>query len=47
VDIVVEAVFEDIGVKEQVYKELCPVVAADCVIASNTSSLALDKWPPT
>lgn len=46
VDIVVEAVFEDIGVKEQVYKELCPVVAADCVIASNTSSLALDKMAP-
>ncbi|NPU85067.1 MAG: hypothetical protein HPY65_11315 [Syntrophaceae bacterium] len=46
VDIVVEAVFEEIGVKEQVYKELCPVVPADCVIASNTSSLALDKMAP-
>jgi 3-hydroxyacyl-CoA dehydrogenase len=46
VDIVVEAVFEDIGVKEQVYKELCPFVPADCVIASNTSSLALDKMAP-
>lgn len=39
VDLVVEAVFEDIGVKEQAYKELCPAVRDDCVIASNTSSL--------
>ena len=39
VDLVVEAVFEDIGVKEQAYKELCPALRDDCVIASNTSSL--------
>ena len=42
VDIVVEAVFEDIKVKEQVYKELCDVVTADCLIVSNTSSLPID-----
>jgi len=42
VDIVVEAVFEDIAVKEQVYRELCNVIAADCLIASNTSSLSVD-----
>lgn len=42
VDIVVEAVFEDIKVKEQVYKKLCGVVAADCLIVSNTSSLPID-----
>jgi 3-hydroxyacyl-CoA dehydrogenase/enoyl-CoA hydratase/3-hydroxybutyryl-CoA epimerase len=42
VDIVVEAVFEDIKVKEQVYQELCDVVADDCIIASNTSSLPIN-----
>jgi len=42
VDIIVEAVFEDIKVKEQVYQELCDVVAEDCIIASNTSSLPIN-----
>ncbi len=41
VDIVVEAVFENIKVKEQVYGELCEVVRDDCVISSNTSSLPI------
>ena len=41
VDIVVEAVFEDIKVKEQVYGELCEVVRDDCLISSNTSSLPI------
>jgi 3-hydroxyacyl-CoA dehydrogenase/enoyl-CoA hydratase/carnithine racemase len=41
VDLVIEAVFEDIKVKEQVYKELCKVVKDDCVIASNTSSIPI------
>ena len=41
VDIVIEAVFEDIKVKEQVYKELCEVVRDDCIIASNTSSIPI------
>ena len=39
VDLVVEAVFEDIKVKEQAYRELCTAVKDDCIIASNTSSL--------
>ena len=42
VDLVVEAVFENIKIKEQAYKELTPVVSEDCVIASNTSSLRID-----
>lgn len=41
VDIVVEAVFEDIKVKETVYQELCRVVKDDCIIASNTSSIPI------
>lgn len=38
-DLVIEAVFEDIRVKEQAYQELCPAVREDCLITSNTSSL--------
>ncbi|MFZ1982477.1 MAG: 3-hydroxyacyl-CoA dehydrogenase family protein, partial [Smithella sp.] len=41
VDIVIEAVFEDLKVKEQVYGELCKVVKEDCIIASNTSSIPI------
>ena len=43
VDLVVEAVFEDIKVKAQVYGELCRVVRADCIIASNTSSIPINR----
>lgn len=42
VDIVVEAVFEDMKVKERVFGELCKVVRDDCLIASNTSYLSVD-----
>ena len=41
VDIVIEAVFENIKIKEQVYKELCQAVSDDCIIASNTSSIPI------
>jgi 3-hydroxyacyl-CoA dehydrogenase/enoyl-CoA hydratase/3-hydroxybutyryl-CoA epimerase len=46
VDIVVEAVFEDLKVKKEVYKELCEVIQDDCLIASNTSSLSIDAMAP-
>lgn len=42
-DLVVEAVFEDIKVKEQVYKELSKCVSPDCIIATNTSSIPMDS----
>ncbi|MGD0277282.1 MAG: 3-hydroxyacyl-CoA dehydrogenase NAD-binding domain-containing protein [Syntrophales bacterium] len=41
VDIVIEAVFEEISVKSAVYGELCKVVKEDCVLASNTSSIPI------
>ncbi|MFH1114898.1 MAG: 3-hydroxyacyl-CoA dehydrogenase NAD-binding domain-containing protein [Pseudomonadota bacterium] len=41
VDLVVEAVFEDIKVKEKVYTEICREVPGDCIIATNTSSIPL------
>ena len=43
VDVVIEAVFEDPAIKDQVYKQLCQVVTEDCLLATNTSSLPVDK----
>ncbi|HPL63758.1 MAG TPA: 3-hydroxyacyl-CoA dehydrogenase NAD-binding domain-containing protein [Syntrophales bacterium] len=40
-DLVIEAVFEDVKVKSDTYRELCRVVPDDCLIASNTSSIPL------
>lgn len=45
-DIVIEAVFEEIGVKKQVYGELCRVVRDDCIVASNTSSIPITSMAP-
>ncbi len=42
-DIVVEAVFEDMGVKEIVFKQLDAVMKPGAILASNTSTLDLDK----
>lgn len=43
VDLIIEAVFEDIKVKEQVYGEICKAVSDTCIIATNTSSIPLDS----
>lgn len=40
-DLVVEAVFEDLAVKRQVFADLEKVVAPDAVLATNTSSLSV------
>jgi 3-hydroxyacyl-CoA dehydrogenase/enoyl-CoA hydratase/3-hydroxybutyryl-CoA epimerase len=45
-DIVIEAVFEAIDVKKQVYGELCGVVRDDCILASNTSSIPITAMAP-
>ncbi|AKJ29296.1 3-hydroxyacyl-CoA dehydrogenase NAD-binding domain-containing protein [Caldimonas brevitalea] len=42
-DLVIEAVFEDIGVKEQVFKTLDEVMKPGAILASNTSTLDVDK----
>ncbi len=42
-DIVVEAVFEDMGVKEAVFKKLDEVMRPGAILASNTSTLDVDK----
>jgi len=40
-DFVIEAVFEEIAVKQQVFAEVEAVVRPDCVLATNTSSLSV------
>jgi len=40
-DTVVEAVFEDIEVKQSLFKQIEDVVSDDCIIASNTSSIPI------
>jgi 3-hydroxyacyl-CoA dehydrogenase len=42
-DIVVEAVFEEMGVKETVFKKLDEVMKPGAILASNTSTLNVDK----
>jgi 3-hydroxyacyl-CoA dehydrogenase/enoyl-CoA hydratase/3-hydroxybutyryl-CoA epimerase len=40
-DVVIEAVFEDPGLKKSVFAEVLPVVAKDALLASNTSTLPI------
>ena len=40
-DFVIEAVFEELGVKQQVLAEVEAVVGPECVLATNTSSLSV------
>ena len=42
-DIIVEAVFENMAVKKQVFSELDKIAKRSCILASNTSSLDIDE----
>jgi 3-hydroxyacyl-CoA dehydrogenase len=42
-DIVIEAVFEDMGVKEAVFRQLDKTMKPGAILASNTSTLDLDR----
>ena len=42
-DFVLEAVFEEMGVKKQVFGELEQVVSPECILATNTSSLSITE----
>ncbi|SJM65810.1 3-hydroxyacyl-CoA dehydrogenase NAD-binding domain-containing protein [Gulosibacter sp. 10] len=42
-DWVIEAVFEEVGVKQQVFSELEAIVPEDAILATNTSSLSVDE----
>ncbi len=43
VDLTIDAVFEDMAVKQQLLRDLEPVVAADTILATNTSYLDLNE----
>jgi 3-hydroxyacyl-CoA dehydrogenase/enoyl-CoA hydratase/carnithine racemase len=42
-DLVIEAVFEELAVKQEVFAELERVVSPECVLATNTSSLSVTE----
>jgi 3-hydroxyacyl-CoA dehydrogenase len=44
VDIVVEAVFENMELKKSTFAELAGIARADCILASNTSTLDIDEF---
>ena len=42
-DIIIEAVFENLAVKQQVFREIDGVAKPGCILATNTSSLDIDQ----
>ncbi len=42
-DLIIEAVFEELGVKEKVFKQLDEIAKKGAILASNTSTLDVDK----
>jgi 3-hydroxyacyl-CoA dehydrogenase len=42
-DLVIEAVFEHLELKRSIFRELDTVLRADCILASNTSTLSIDE----
>ena len=42
-DWVIEAVFEELGVKRQVFAEIEPIISETAIIATNTSSLSVEQ----
>ncbi|MBM3719480.1 MAG: 3-hydroxyacyl-CoA dehydrogenase [Actinobacteria bacterium] len=42
-DFIIEAVFEELEIKQKLFSELEAIVSAECVLATNTSSLSVEK----
>ena len=42
-DIIIEAAFESMAVKQQLFSEIDKVAGPDCVLATNTSTLDIDQ----
>jgi len=45
-DVIVEAVIEDLSLKQKLYTDIGKLVHSECVIASNTSSLSIGAMAP-
>ena len=42
-DFVIEAIFEELSLKQELFKKLEKIVGAECVLATNTSSLSVER----
>ena len=42
-DFIIEAVFEELSIKQKLFKELEAIVTPECILATNTSSLSVTK----
>jgi 3-hydroxyacyl-CoA dehydrogenase/enoyl-CoA hydratase/carnithine racemase len=42
-DFVIEAIFEELSLKQKLFKELEDIVSPECILATNTSSLSVQK----
>ncbi|MBF8253083.1 MAG: solute:Na+ symporter, SSS family [Actinobacteria bacterium] len=42
-DFVIEAIFEELALKQELFKKLEEIVSPECVLATNTSSLSVEK----
>ena len=42
-DFVIEAIFEELSLKQELFKSLEAIVSPECVLATNTSSLSVEK----
>ncbi|MGA0410684.1 MAG: 3-hydroxyacyl-CoA dehydrogenase NAD-binding domain-containing protein, partial [Candidatus Nanopelagicaceae bacterium] len=42
-DFIIEAVFEELSIKQKLFKDLEQIISPECVLATNTSSLSVEK----
>jgi 3-hydroxyacyl-CoA dehydrogenase/enoyl-CoA hydratase/carnithine racemase len=42
-DFIVEAVFEELSIKQKLFKDLEAIISPECILATNTSSLSVEK----
>lgn len=42
-DFIIEAVFEELEIKQKLFKELESIISPECVLATNTSSLSVER----
>ena len=42
-DFIIEAVFEELSIKQKLFKDLETIISPECILATNTSSLSVEK----